>query len=234
MVKYDINVVCVSNRGLDYLPNIINNYKRQSYEFKRLHIIFNSKVNKDDVENYIKESKIENYFVSYSPSKTLGECLNYSIKKMPEEYAIWCKMDDDDYYGKNYIMHNLEGMLKSKCLIVGRSCIFVYIPETKKVVIKNNGGVSKRTKFVYGATLFIDRKVFSQMKFPTRNSGEDSDFLRKANKKRIMIYSSTMNDFISIRHLNSKFHTWKTNKFFIGCKTTTIKLPDDFKEHIFS
>jgi len=208
MVKYDINVVCVSNRGLDYLPNIINNYKRQSYEFKRLHIIFNSKVNKDDVENYIKESKIE--------------------------YAIWCKMDDDDYYGKNYIMHNLEGMLKSKCLIVGRSCIFVYIPETKKVVIKNNGGVSKRTKFVYGATLFIDRKVFSQMKFPTRNSGEDSDFLRKANKKRIMIYSSTMNDFISIRHLNSKFHTWKTNKFFIGCKTTTIKLPDDFKEHIFS
>lgn len=232
MAKYGINIVCVSNRGLKYLPNIINNYKRQNYESKRLHIIFNSKVEKDDVENYIKESKIENYFVSYYPDKTLGECLNSSIKKMEEEYTIWCKMDDDDYYCSNYLLHNLEGMLKSNSLIVGRGSIFVYVPETKKIFIKNTGGISRYTKFVYGATLFVDRKVFSQIKFPTKNSGEDSDFLSNATRKKIKIYSTTMNDFISIRHIDSKFHTWKTNKFFVGCKSANIRLPESFKEHI--
>lgn len=229
----NIYIVCVTNRGHKYLPNIVNNYKRQNYENKKLHIIFNMDIDNKSIVDYLEENKVTGYKVSIIPDKTLGECLNYSVECIPEDYSIWTKMDDDDYYGKNYLLHNLEGMLKSKVYVVGRGTMYVYVPESKKVYLKNVGGYNKYTNFIQGATLFVNKKIFEKIKFPDKNTGEDSHFLKSVLREGYKIYSVTLNDFIYTRHIDSKFHTWKTQKYFIGVKPVNVTLPLDYVHHVF-
>ena len=111
-----MNIICVNvtNKGYTYLQNIINNFIRQDYENKKLIIIFNSNINKDTVKDILYSNGIMEYILEIIPDKTLGECLNHSTTLL--EYDIWCKMDDDDYYGKDYLKNSVKYMISKNVL----------------------------------------------------------------------------------------------------------------------
>jgi hypothetical protein len=230
-----IVVTTVSNRGFRYLPNIINNFVRQKYPFKKLIIVFNCEINLESVSEQLYSNGITDYLIESFPKKSLGHCLNYSISNIPEDYSIWTKMDDDDYYGENYLLTNLESMVYSKADIVGRRDMFVYVPELKRLYFKNNGGKNKRVSWVQGATFFIKKHVFDKVLFPDKNSGEDTQFITKAKNKNFMIFAGPVNDLVVIRHTNNKKHTWKLNlaDYLKTCKVIPLKNFKGVDNHIF-
>jgi hypothetical protein len=205
----NICVTTVTNKGYKYLPNIINNFIRQIYPYKKLIIIFNSAdIKKETVVDQLYSNGIIDCIVEIISDKTLGQCLNYSIQQIPESYDIWCKMDDDDYYGENYLMTNLESMLRSKADIVGRRDMYIYVPEWKKLFFKKNGGNNILVPWVQGASLFVKKKVFNKVMFPDKNRGEDTHFGHAARRSGFKTFAAPFNDFIVVRRLNNRNHTW--------------------------
>ena len=202
-------ITTITNKGYKYLPNIINNYIRQIYPYKKLIIIFNSDdVKKDEINDKLYSNGITDSIIEIIPNKSLGQCLNYSIQQIPEQYDIWCKMDDDDFYGKNYVMTNLESMLRTNADIIGRRDMYVYVPGINKLYFKKNGGHNIFVEWVQGASLFVKKNVFKKVIFPDKNKGEDTHFQLIAKKKGFKIFASYVNDFIVVRRLNNNNHTW--------------------------
>lgn len=235
-VVHKICVTTVTNKGYSFLPNIINNFKRQLYPYKKLIIIFNcDTVEKEKVENELEQNGISNYHVELLPEKTQWGCNNFSISKIPEDYTIWAKMDDDDYYGKNYLMLNLNSMLFSGSYVVGRSDFMVYVPEIDKLYYKKMHGENTFVMHVAGATLFVNKKVFKKIKFDDVKSGGDVKFLKKCSKAGFKIFSSSSSDFIVVRRMGNKNHTWKINlKNFLGnSRLINSKIFKDKNIHVF-
>jgi GT2 family glycosyltransferase len=228
-----IFVVAVTNKGYDYLSNVINNFIRQTYPSKRLMIIFNSSdIKKEDIEDKLFLNGIVNAIVKIIPDESLGYCLNESIKEIPEEYKIWCKMDDDDFYGKNYLTTNLKAMLRSKADIIGRRDMYIYVPELKKLYLKYKKVNNKFVDWVQGASLFLNKIVFNKVLFPDRKRGSDTQFLLSCKNNGFKIFASTINDFIVIRRLNNHNHTWviDLNKYLNDC----VYLPTNVSSNVFT
>ena len=205
-----IVVASVTNKGYRFLPNIINNFVRQTYPYKKLIIIFNSAdVKEEEVKDELYSNAITDYEIKIIPDQSLGYCLNYTISKIPEDYNIWAKMDDDDYYGEDYIMTNLEAMFRSKADVVGRRDMYIYVQEWNKLYFRKNGGHNILVPWVQGASLFVAKYVFKKVMFPDKNKGEDTHFGHEVRRKGFRTFAAPINDFVVIRRLNNASHTWK-------------------------
>ena len=225
-----MNIICVNvtNKGYTYLQNIINNFIRQDYENKKLIIIFNSNINKDTVKDILYSNGIMEYILEIIPDKTLGECLNHSTTF---EYDIWCKMDDDDYYGKDYLKNSVKYMISKNADIVGKRDMYIYVPELKKIFFKQHGGSNKYINWIHGSSLIVHKKVFNTILFPHKNRGEDTQFQQMAFKRGFKIYATTTDDFIYIRRLNNRNHTWIFNLKEYLKNSTSVPL-DGIENHI--
>jgi len=207
-----ILVTTVTNRGYKFIPNIINNFIRQTYPYKKLIIIFNcNDIKKDEVVDQLYANGITDCEVKIIPNNSLGYCLNYSIGQIPSDFHIWAKMDDDDYYGENYLMTNLETMLRSNADIVGRRDMYIFVPDWNKLYFRKNGGNNIPVQWVQGASLFVKKHVFSKVMFPDKNKGEDTHFGNASHQKGFKTFAAPYNDFIVIRRYNNRNHTWKIN-----------------------
>lgn len=231
-----IVVTTVTKRGYKYLPNIINNFTRQLYPHKKLVIIFNSDdIEKEIVAEKLKENGITDFYIEIFPDKTQGYCLNHSIQQIPEDFNIWTKMDDDDYYGKNYLMTNLEAMLYSKADIVGRSDMYIYVPKWNKLFFRKDKGNNQYVKWVAGASLFVKKHVFNKAMFPDEKAGVDVGFGNVATRHRFTVFAAPVNDFVVIRRINNYDHTWKINLngYLRNSKMVNVNLFEGRKNHIF-
>jgi len=204
-----IVVTSVTNKGYLFLPNIINNFIRQTYPLKKLIIIFNSSDVKEDViKDELYSNAITDYEIKIIPDQSLGHCLNYSVGKIPDDYNIWAKMDDDDYYGENYLMTNLEAMIRSKADVVGRRDMYIYVPGWNKLYFRKNGGHNVFVPWVQGASLVVKKHVFKKVMFPNKNKGEDTQFGHEVRRKGFKTFAAPINDYVVIRRLHNKNHTW--------------------------
>lgn len=213
-------ITTVTNRNGEYLENIVNNYDRQIYPKKRLCVILNSSLDLDKTKEFFaKKIKSSNIVIESMPQASLGDCLNRSVRLMTDECLVWAKMDDDDFYGPRYIFQNVMAVVGQPASIVGRRDMLVYIPELSKLFYLKNGGKNSWTNWVQGASLTINRNVFKKVKFPNRNKGEDTGFLKLAQQNGFRIYATNTSDYVVIRHLDNQYHTWKfdINKWLRNC-----------------
>lgn len=193
------------------LPNIINNYKRQTYSNKELIIIINNNnINSNYVIKYIKESNIKKYKVyKINENENLGKCLNFGIHKSTGEY--WAKMDDDDYYGANYLIEGIYYLLSSSAFIVGKHKFKVLIPEKNNMYIRDPSRKSYTwTQTISGATLISKKKYFYKLQFDINAKvGVDGIYIKNCLNRKYKIFSTSENNFIVIRHVDVANHTWK-------------------------
>lgn len=224
----EVWISVVTNRGLKYLLNISENFSRQSYPNKKLCVILNSDTDEHVVNNYFLTAKI-NVTVLSMPKSTLGECLNRSIDIMPRSSRVWSKMDDDDFYGPSYISRHVSDMIRTGADIVGRRDMQLYVPEIRKLYFMLNGGHNKFTGWVQGSSMTVKSYVFSYVRFPKRNKGEDTQFQKDSIRKGFKIFASSLTDYVVIRHVDNINHTWKIDlrnllkrSFFMGVSRTRL------------
>jgi hypothetical protein len=224
-------VSCVTNKGYTFIPNIINNFKRQRHQTKKLIVVFNCKI-EEQVKEKFKDLDCEVYIM---PEKTQWDCHNFTVTKIPETFQVWAKMDDDDYYGKNYLLLNLKTMLLSGSFVVGRSDYYVYLPDSDRLYIRRGHGTNTRVQHIAGPTIFVNKKVFKKVSFDKVKSGGDVKFLNKCKRSGYWICSSGLEDFIYIRRQNNKNHTWKVDlrKYLFGARRINSKFFSDKKIHKF-
>lgn len=139
-------------------------------------------------------------------SSTLGANLNRGFEAATGDYVF--RMDDDDFYGENYVRDQLNAIKFSGAALVGKAETYIYFEEANATFLTFPGKSHRYTDFVRGATFAGPRKTFAELKFKEQRLGEDSNFIDQVKKAGGKIYSSDRFNYIVNRKGDKSRHTW--------------------------
>lgn len=205
-LKPGVSIIVPTNKP-KYMNNIFNNYRRCSYENKEMIVIINN--DNINLESYINLSKVcKNVTVKQLKEEiTLGQCLNYGVSL--SRYNYIAKMDDDDYYGENYLLDQMNAFKYVDADIIGKAAYFVYYEKYNSLGTMYPNLSNKYTPYISGSTLLIKKKVFGKVKFRNINLAEDINFIRDCAAAKFNIYSSNKYNYAYLKHKDIGEHTWK-------------------------
>ncbi|MGQ9450385.1 glycosyltransferase family protein [Leclercia sp. TB492] len=224
-----VSVIMCTNRPKN-IDIMISNYQRQAHTNKELLIILNN----DSFDIRVVKEKTKEIpnvqILQLSQDKTLGDCLNYGVTHATGDYIA--KMDDDDIYGRNYLVDTLLAFDFSGADIIGKDSYFCYIESQNVMAIKQPGKDNRYSDFISGGTLVIRKSVFDKVKFQSRNRGEDTNFLSDCKKNNFIIYSSDKYNFIQMRYANTAAHTWTIadDEYLSNCHNLQHELKKELAE----
>lgn len=208
-----VSVVTCTMRS-HQMENIFINYDRQTLAEKELIII----LNKDDMNHSEwKRRAFDSHHVSVykqSQNKTLGTCLNFAIQKA--SYPLIAKMDDDDYYAPKYLQQAVQEMEKREADIVGKMSVTTFFEGENLIAIRKPGHENEflnEVNFGYphlgGGTMVWKKNLIRFVRFRNRNIGEDVLFQMDCFNKGFQVYSTSKNQYVSIRREDKTTHTWR-------------------------
>ena len=208
--KEDFVSIIMATIREEFVDNFFLNYKNQTFKRKELIVIINE--NKPLTKEYIEERasalQIDNYSIIVLPEETtLGECLNAGLAAAKGN--LFAKMDDDDYYGKNYLTDSVQALKYSKADCVGKETYFTYSEGLDQVFIRSPNRENRYTQFVIGTTLVGKISLFPEIKFGDRRVGEDTVFLKRMIKAKKKLYSHSKYNYFKFYGKSLERHTWK-------------------------
>lgn len=225
-------VTCiVSTNRQRFIDNVLDNYLRQNYEHKELIIVLHK--NDMNIELWVEKTKnnpnINIYHID--ENETLGACLNFAISKA--RYDTISKMDDDDYYGENYLLDLMNAFLYTEADIVGKHAYYAYFEKSKAFALKFKDYENCYANLIAGPTITFKKYVFSKVQFSTdRESGSDTQFLIDCKQHGFKIYSSDRFNFCVCRRIDPKDHTYQIDEEEYLRKCQLIGYLDDFQTHV--
>ncbi|MGO3699090.1 glycosyltransferase [Halomonas sp. AOP1-B1-8] len=152
---------------------------------------------------------------------TLGERFNHAATHAKGEYIA--KMDDDDFYFEHYLSDMLIPFSFGDYGMVGKKELFMYLSGSNKLVKRFPSMKHRVVDFVAGPTFVVKKKVFDQVKFESRNTGEDSTFIKNIQASGYKIYAADPFNFIQFRADPNK-HTWRISdeEILVGKQTQVV------------
>jgi spore maturation protein CgeB len=225
-----VSMITPTKEPGDYV-RIIENAFAQNYEKLELVVGFGYLYSKADIADFIKRFDSEKQrtgrnlrlrHVHFQEKVILGYKLNALIHEATGE--VIAKMDDDDYYGPNYISDMVLPMRWGGFDLVGKNNTFWYDVATKKFYLKNLRLAHRVSNHIFGATFVGRRTMFLRNPFPERRSGEDTIQLAQLKSKGYRIYSTDPFNFCVIRRESQ--HTWDLPADF--WEKDCEELPEDF------
>ena len=206
-----ISVVCCSMRP-QYIERMAENFTCQNYS--NIELIFVLQGFKQKQIQYLKNiindanSNIVSLKIfSENNINTLGERFNYGVSKSSGEYIS--KMDDDDLYFSNYLSDMMIPFNFNDYGLVGKKEIFMYLESENKLIKRYNNMSHIETDFLSGPTFLMPSKVVKEIPFLSRNTGEDSTFIKNVLSAGYKVYSADAYNFINWRSSDNLKHTWK-------------------------
>jgi hypothetical protein len=210
-----ISVIACTNRE-SYIKNIIDNFQKQTLSEKELILILNTKqMNVDRISMLLTESGVTFQLLEFSEEVTLGECLNKG--GAVAFYNIVAKMDDDDYYGSEYLREGYEAFLQTNADVIGKSSFYIYFkrnhelrlynPNHANCFVLNDGQTPYKSEhFLSGASLMFKKEILNTIPFPDYNIGEDSGFQRLCYQNGIKMFSTSSLNYAYIRYAEPYHH----------------------------
>lgn len=138
----------------------------------------------------------------------IGTLLNMAIEESEADY--WAKIDDDDFYGPDYIRDYVILGGYADFAIAGKFNLFTY-DEADDAVFnrKDVDGTFSRKETLAGGSFFCRRKA-GLLPFDERVCGyADMDFLWRNEEAGRAIVASDRYNFCQIRRRDRASHTWK-------------------------
>jgi len=211
---------------LEYIDRAKNNYESMVYPNKEWVIVFNGKVSElGRVKQKIHD--IPNATLIYVPRELhAGPCMNLGIQKATSDYVF--RMDDDDYYGPNYL---LDSMLHTRIVdydISGKVFKFFVVEEQypntvfsrqPKMFDFSRPAICTMDKFpafsfLCGASQGGRRDFMINNPYPNFNYGAVDtcwlDFLREKSDENVSALVLDDFNFVVDRRLDDS-HTWKVD-----------------------
>jgi len=209
-----------------YLDNIKANLERIVYPKVEYIVIINSSRIRPEMFYEKLQGLGEIRFLVLHEGYALGDCLNYGVDMAKYDYVG--KIDDDDYYGTNYLADLMLAFQYTNAQVVGKGVHFVYFEANLALGLRLPIAVPfspeegrfyenryTRGPSLAGGTMIIKKEVFNKVKFPPVNLGEDVKFLQECTKKNLLIYAADPFNYVYRRHGDRMDHTWNVNSGFV-------------------
>lgn len=209
-MKLKVGVVTSTNK-LNKLENIIRNFKQQKYINKKLFVIINNNnIQFDKYKNNLEKENINYELIKVDEKFNLGYCLNVGINLMKKQnIEIFSKFDDDDIYLENYLLEQVSYLNKYNNCIIGKYNIPIFIPEYNNFyTIRNFTKNNMFTKICRGSTIMFNLNNVTHRFDIHKRQGTDTIFLKEHLKNNGKIYVTSFENYIWIRYLDKKKHTW--------------------------
>lgn len=147
--------------------------------------------------------------------KNIGTCLNAGIALSAGE--LWFKMDDDDFYGENYLLDMVLAWRITGADMFGKIPAYIYSEANDTLYCRNsvsysNSIVRSETPNMCGATLAGTVEVGRKYPFSeTKRANVDSDFFLRALAGGCLLQFVDPYSFSVYRSSDDKFHTWRVD-----------------------
>ena len=105
---------------------------------------------------------------------SLGACLNLCVDASID--PVLTKMDDDDYYGPNYLADQVNALTYSGADVVGKLAHFMYIDSRNAAVLRFDHMEHRFSHMVMGPTIMARREVFESILSKTGTAGKTLNF----------------------------------------------------------
>jgi len=207
-----VSMITPTKEPGDYV-RIIENAFAQTHEKLELVVGFGYLYSEADVADFLARFDEEARrtgrtillrHVHFREKVLLGYKLNALMHEATGE--VVAKMDDDDYYGPNYISDMILPMRWGNFDLIGKYNTFWHDVETRKFYLKNLRGAHRNLNHIYGATFVGRRTMFLRNPFPERRTGEDTLQLAQLKSNGYQIYSADPFNFCISRRASQ--HTW--------------------------
>ncbi|WP_431789741.1 glycosyltransferase family protein [Kocuria palustris] len=135
---------------------------------------------------------------------SLGACLNAGVDAASGD--VVAKMDDDDWYGPDYLADQLAMLRVTQADVVGKQASYLYVQSYDATLLRFGEREHRWTDFVLGPTLMARRSVFQAHPFRDRTTGEDTGFLQDVVDGGGRVYATDRFNFRQFR--GGHGHTW--------------------------
>lgn len=200
-----VSAICVSQRP-EFLSHVHAQLSRQKHEHLELIFVQNSSsFSEEEIAATFSNFKLK--VLSIPEEKVLADGLNAALKVASGEYLA--KIDDDDYYGPNYLSDALLAFDYAPAAgVVGKKSFFAYIEATDQTVLRFPGQGYRFCRHVHGATLVWNRRKLEGVEFEPVQRGTDTRFLDYARRMGVGIFSTDPFNFVHVRYADKARHTW--------------------------
>ncbi|MBE5962326.1 MAG: glycosyltransferase family 2 protein [Lachnospiraceae bacterium] len=212
--KKGVSILIVTNK-LNYIDNIFANIERSAYPKKEFLIILNN----NDIPLSAFQERIPSganiRIFKLDETVTLGDCLNFGVRQAQYDYVG--KMDDDDYYGANYLLDQMNLFYDPQIDVVSISNQYIEFEGNNSLYVVCAPGNYQRIYHASGATIIAKKSVFDSISFQSINCDEDRRFFMDCVKHDFMIYCGSNLNYIYKRHAHNKDHTFQIeDEFFLN------------------
>ncbi|WP_244430374.1 glycosyltransferase family A protein [Roseivivax halodurans] len=202
------SVILVTKRPR-LLHKCLETFRSQSWDNKELILIFNTGEIPEDLPELAPNERV----FALPEAANIGECLNRGIAQSTGRY--WCKLDDDDFYGRTYLEEAVYYYRSTQADVVGRQSVYFYfsgngVTYSREEVAQRCGCIlAKEHGHIAGATLSADTASYIvPFSHKDRNSA-DSNWVANHRDQGYRIYSADCTSMIVYRDSDESTHTWK-------------------------
>lgn len=159
----------------------------------------------DRIRLLASEAGIENIvLLTATLDVSLGDCLNLAITA--SNGSVLTKMDDDDYYGADYMRDLLYALDFSRADVVGKQAHYMHFLKQGATLLRSAHREHRYSHMVAGPTMTARREIFESNPFQNLRRGEDTAFLETVSRAGGSIYSADRFNFCQMR--SGSGHTW--------------------------
>ena len=199
-----VSVVCVTKRPR-MLESVIDNFRRQTWEHKRLTVVTNADGFDESHVNELVD-RVGGDTIRTDPQVSLGACLNLALDRSDTRYVA--KIDDDDIYGEHYLEDLMLAHRYADAGVVGKHSYFAHLADADETILRFPGGDFCYTPYLAGGTLVIDRDRTKSVRFPDVSVGEDQGFIVACLRRGISTFSADRFNYVQVRAADN---TWRAD-----------------------
>ena len=225
--KEGVSLILVTNKA-KFIDNIFLNYNRFHYEKKELILILNN--NELDPADYIQKAGSDEsiHIFQIDEEISLGLCLNFGIAK--SKYDFVAKIDDDDYYGANYLLDQMNIFHQKDVDVVVKSRRLIFFEGDQTLQLFRGRGENELVLGGGGGTILAKKSIFDTIHFHDLSLAEDDAFFMDCEKEGFKVYAGNKFNYIYNRYINPNNHTYIVDDSCFKSACTKIAVTEDFEQ----
>lgn len=225
-----VSAVIPTNRP-HQIANVLANIGRQRHPVELILVLHGLDLDEDDLREQAKLAGVlQLAVVNADAAVTLGTCMNLGVDAASGNYVA--KMDDDNYYGPEFLGDLVDAAACSGADIVGKWAHFVWLRSSGAVVLRYPDAEYRRERRVQGGSMLFSTDVVRSLRFSDIPRAVDSDILDRAVDLGYRIYSADRYNYVSVREGDSSQHTWQVTDATFFTRRGTLLFYGDPTEHV--
>ncbi|MDQ1292580.1 MAG: hypothetical protein QG608_460 [Actinomycetota bacterium] len=226
-----VSVVVPTCRA-DLLDEVLRTHAGLAYANRELVVVAHGfPVVPQEVAARAAELGVERVRVLSAPvSDRLGDVLNRGIAAAEGDFVA--KMDDDDYYGPEYLSDQVAAFGYTRAEIVGKLARYWYFAGSGATILQWKDREHRYVSRLAGGTLLMTRDLARAYPFGSKGSGEDSDLLRRLHGDGVAIYGTDRFNYCMMRRADPGFHTWQQDEADLLSNGGIVEFYGDPRAHV--